>query len=261
MKWSLRQFARGAAGGALVAAGLLCCCAGCNGSAKRDEPKQSDAAKASLFLGDKGDKRAPKSEIDPTKVAEREDIVSINMFWQPWPWLSDSESKVVGFRVPVYFVSGETSKGAFVPGRILAWVSTVDRGADGKKRATPVHTWEFTHEQAMGFRVRKVAITGYYYGFMLAWPDDVDLSGKEVEIEFGYERSNGTVITSGGRRFRVPLTGETAAQQSLEAKRSRPSEPAPAAGAAPTSRPSASPARPRPKSGSAGQASPQRVDR
>ncbi|MFN0137882.1 MAG: hypothetical protein ACKVS9_17395 [Phycisphaerae bacterium] len=215
-------------------------CTGCADSNKRDTDKKSAAPKSMLFstgaASTTGGKRE-SNEIDPTKIAERDDIVSINMFWQGWPWLSNAEDEVVGFRVPVYFVSGETGKGSFVATRILVWVSVVERGIDGRAKARPVHTWEFTREQAMGFRVRRLAVTGYHYGFMLAWPETLDLTGKEIEIEFGLERASGSMLTSGGRRFRVPLAGRNATSRpvrSMEESRTPPEQ------RQPTTRPRAS---------------------
>lgn len=213
-----------------IAIGVMPLLPGCADPNKRDSSKQPNAPKSMLFstgASPTGSGKRQSPEIDPSKVAERDDIVSINMFWQGWPWLSSSEDEVVGFRVPVYFVSGETGKGAFVANRILVWVSVVERGPDGRAKARPVHTWEFTREEAMGFRVRRLAVTGYHYGFMLAWPETLDLTDKEIEIEFGLERANGSVLTSGGRRFRVPFAGRHAASRPSMTPSSRQPHPAP----------------------------------
>ena len=46
---------------------------------------------------------------------------------------------------------------------------------------------------------------GYYYGFPLRWPDELRLEGKLVEIQFGYQRRDGSVVLSAARRLRVPM--------------------------------------------------------
>ncbi|RMF76472.1 MAG: hypothetical protein D6744_12275, partial [Planctomycetota bacterium] len=58
-------------------------------------------------LGAPGDSPPPKY-VDAAAVPTRDDIVSIHQFWPQVPWLRDTSGKAVGFRVPVYFVSGET---------------------------------------------------------------------------------------------------------------------------------------------------------
>ena len=55
-------------------------------------------------------------------------------------------------------------------------------------------------------RVNKLAIGGYFYGFVLQWPRELSLEGKRVEIQFGYERlSDGQIVLSSARSFRVPI--------------------------------------------------------
>lgn len=151
------------------------------------------------------------TEIDASTIPERDDITSIVTLWPQWPWLSNTDGEIVGFRVPTYFVSGGTTKGAFVSGRVYCWLHALDRAADGSRTRTPVHTWELDRNNAMGFRVRKQVVGGYFYGFVLTWPRDVRLHGREVEVEFGYERGGGQLVMSGPRRFKVPMVGENAA--------------------------------------------------
>src|SRR5262245_65532065 len=101
--------------------------------------------------------------IDPTVVEERDDIVSIQQFWNPQPWISDAGSRPVGFKVPVYMISGHTDppKGAFVPGTILAWMYLVDPTAPPSSTSRqPLYIWELPRNDAMGFRVRKKALMG-----------------------------------------------------------------------------------------------------
>lgn len=190
---------RGAQG--LVLAGVLACL-GC------ETPGRNGGGYDKLGSGPGNPAPAPIM-IDPAKVPTRGDIVAIHQYWPNFPWLTQSD-RVVGFRVTTYFVSGETEKGAFVPGTIFAWVYTLGRGEDGTRTREIAHVWEFDQTAAMSYRVRKEAIGGYFYGFMLAWPANLDLDGKLIEIEFGYERRDKSVVTSAARRFRVPLLGEDA---------------------------------------------------
>ncbi|MFO0839942.1 MAG: hypothetical protein U1D55_15630 [Phycisphaerae bacterium] len=153
----------------------------------------------------------PKSTIDPTKVAERDDIVSIHHFWQQFPWRHDGSSgKVVGFGVPTYFASAETERGAFVSGAIHVWLSELSRAESGELERKPLHEWVMTESEAMNFRARKQTITGYGYGFFLNWPREMDLGGHSVEIQFGYQRADGKMIRGQPWRGRVPSPDDVA---------------------------------------------------
>jgi len=150
---------------------------------------------------------SPPETIDPSKVPTRDDIVAIYQFWPNVPWLFESD-RVVGFRVSTYFVSGETELGEFVPGTIFAWVYTLEPGPERRLEREVAHVWEFDQAAAMSYRVAKRAVGGYFYGFMLAWPPNVELEGRLIEIEFGYERGDKTVVTGAARRFRVPVSAD-----------------------------------------------------
>jgi len=158
---------------------------------------------------------SPPEMIDPTTIPTRDDIVAIYQFWPNVPWLLDS-GRPVGFRVTTYFVSGETERGAFVPGTIFAWLYRLEWGPDGKRERVLAHVWEFDQAAAMGYRVRKEAIGGYHYGFALAFPPTVDIQGQLVEIEFGYERRDKTVVTGPARRFQAPVSTDYRRPQRAE---------------------------------------------
>ncbi len=158
--------------------------------------------------GRAGTDKSGQNRIDSTKVETRDDIVQIVQFWSQNPWLQDSE-RVRGFKVTVYFVSGETEKGAFVPGNIMVWVYELVPTARRRYERKLVHVWELNQAEATGLRVNKLAVGGYYYGFPLQWPRELSLEGKQIEIQFGYERaSNKQVVLSSPRRFRVPIPFE-----------------------------------------------------
>lgn len=184
------------AGAALV---VLAACAGC-------ETSQSTSSSGSSWFGRGSDRsRGDRNRIDSTRVKTRDDIVQIVQFWNQPYWLQTSE-RVRGFRVTVYFVSGETEKGAFVPGNIMVWAYELVPTARGGYERKLAHGWEFTEAEALAMRVNKRAIGGYFYGFILQWPVELALEGKQVEIQFGYERvSDKQLVLSSPRRFRVPI--------------------------------------------------------
>jgi len=149
-------------------------------------------------------KRAP-TEIDAASVPPRDDIISIHQLWPQFPWLYDSSGRAVGFRVPTYFYSGQTQEGAFVAGTIYCRMYLVERQPGGEEFRALLHEWEIAPQAAMGYRVRKRGVGGYFYGFMLAWPSELEIDGKLIEIEFTYQRLNGTVVSRSPHRLRVPV--------------------------------------------------------
>jgi hypothetical protein len=149
---------------------------------------------------------APKraNEIDPTRIRTVDDVVNIAQFWPQTPWLQVGD-RIVGFKVTVYFVSGQAEKGVFVPGNIFVWLYELTPTERGTRERKLVHVWQFNESEALGFRVNKHGVMGYYYGFPLRWPTELALEGKLIEIQFGYERTDEQVVLSSARRFRVPV--------------------------------------------------------
>ncbi len=176
------------------------------GCAMFERPKASPPPPR--ILGQTQARKPGKKEIDPTRVRTRDDIVEIYQPWPQTPWLYDEFGRVVGFRVRTYFISGTTQKGAFVPGTIVIKLSEVHRLPGGRYQRIALHTWEFSERDALGYRIRRLALTGYSYGFVLRWPQELDLAGKTIEIAFYYRRLNGSVVRGLPRRFRVPVSGE-----------------------------------------------------
>ena len=153
----------------------------------------------------RGGPRAKSNQINAARVEQRDDIVQGVSFWNSYPWVKDGE-RFVGFKAATFFVSGETELGAFVPGTIFAWLYTLSVGPEGRLDKELAHVWEFDRDEAMGFRVRKRAITGYYYGFILIWPPELDLEGKRIEVVFGYERQDKRPVLSQARQLKVPVS-------------------------------------------------------
>lgn len=180
----------------LTAALLGLCCPGCTdlnkdpyAAARRPEQPRSTGP----------------AYIDPTAVAVRDDIVSIQSFWNTMPWLIEQVSgRAIGFRVLTYFVSRETEKGAFVSNPVVVTMYDVRLTADGQALRTPLHTWELDQAAATGFRVRKRAIGGYYYGFVLKWPEHINPSGRRIEVQIAYTRSDGVQVQATPRALNVP---------------------------------------------------------
>lgn len=190
--------ARGSA--AILAVGLLVW--GCQIPGPWTEPQYASPLRAAHQA------QPVDNTFDAQSVPTRDDIVAVHTFWHPVPWLFDSSNRVVGFRVPVVFVSGQTEKGAFVSGVIACRLYGRERSAGGLEQRRLLHEWRFDQQAAMNYRYRRRSVPGYQYGFMLNWPPELDLEGREVEIEFVYERGDGRQITSVGRRFRVPIPNE-----------------------------------------------------
>jgi hypothetical protein len=142
-------------------------------------------------------------EIDPLRVPTRTDIVSIQIFWSNPIWLLNSDSEPVGIQAPVYFVSGETQRGAFVDGNITVWMYELTPNASSRNDRKLLYEWKLDGPAERIFRVRRKAIGGYYYGLRLLWPSDLPVDGKQVEIVVGYTRPDGTVIRSLGRRDEI----------------------------------------------------------
>ena len=151
-----------------------------------------------------GRREGPR-ELDVPEVRTYDDITAIYSFYPKDPWLRDNDGNVVGLRVSVYFQSGETEKGVFVPGKILIWLYSVGRDRSGKLVRTFEHGWEMSEQEAMNWRVRYKRRLGYQYGFPLHWPPKIELAGKQIEVQFGYERKDGRVVEGRPQRFRVPV--------------------------------------------------------
>lgn len=147
---------------------------------------------------------APAPTIDPMRIETRDDIVRVHQFWSQDPWIKDpSTGRVTGFSVATYFVSSMTEKGAFVSGDIQVMVYWLHPTPNGDYERMLAYQWDLNETQASSFRVRKKAILGYYYGLVLKWPETLDLSGKQIEVQITYRRSDGGIVRSSPRGFRI----------------------------------------------------------
>lgn len=146
----------------------------------------------------------PNPYIEVENIAVKDDIVQIVQFWPQIPFVKKSGIPV-GMTVTTYFVSGETDRGAFVPGTIYAWLFIKDRDKPLDDEEEPAHVWKFDPDEAMNYRIRKLAKPGYGYGLILVWPNELDLEGKQIQIQLAYRRLNGTVVQAPRRDFEVPV--------------------------------------------------------
>ena len=187
--------------GIVILAGLAAGVIGGSGC----ESSRVGTSPGSAWLGQQRSNNKPAdNRIDSTRVETRDDIVQIVSFWNQPYWLQDIE-RVRGFKSTVYFVSGYTEKGAFVPGPIDIWVYEMVPTSTGRYERRLVFTHQLNAAEAMAMRVNKLAVGGYYYGFLIQWPIDLYLEGKQVQIQFGYERqADKQVILSSPRTFEVP---------------------------------------------------------
>jgi hypothetical protein len=139
----------------------------------------------------------------------RDDIVAIQQYPPTDPWLRDENGRAAGLQSRVYFLpvaSGEQmAKGVFVSGTIKASLYAMLPRADGTYTRELAYEWSFDSRAAEGFRIRRPSVMGESYGLILRWPATLDLSGREVQLVYTYERKDGEVITRRGSRFRVPL--------------------------------------------------------
>ncbi len=129
---------------------------------------------------------------------------NITLVFAPWKepiWITD-DGRIVGFKVRAYFVTPETDKGAFVSGDIVA-KTFVRTGADSKSRQL-VHEFRLSESEARRFRINKRAIPGYSYGLVVRWPDDLDLSGGNIDIAIEYHALSGNVVRVPAKSFTVP---------------------------------------------------------
>lgn len=147
----------------------------------------------------------PPPTIDASKISARDDIVRIHSMWGDYPWLTDSEQRPLGLKARVYFVDVETELGSFVTGTIGAEMYLLTRTREGRRHRELLHEWRFDTDQAMGYRIRRKAVTGYSYGLVLPWPEHLDVVGRQIDMVFRYDRSDGRVIKSSPKRFRVPV--------------------------------------------------------
>jgi hypothetical protein len=132
-------------------------------------------------------------------------IVAIRQFYPTRPWLRDTDDRVIGFTARAYFVSGETDRGQFVPGTISVVMNLLRPRAGGGYVRERLHEWTFDEQQARGFRITRPSILGESYGFVLRWPETLNVMGCPIEVVFYYGRTDDRIIAGPPRQLRVEL--------------------------------------------------------
>ncbi len=203
----------------IALAAVLGAAAGCEAPGKPPPPSVFGSRDATEREQDMRAQEARR--VDPEVAPTYDDIIEIAQFWPTVPWRSDL-GRTVGFRVPTYFVSAETRKGAFVAGNITATIYVLEPRRGGGFVRTVAHRWLLDESLSAPYRVTKEVLGGFYYGFVLNWPEDVRLDGEQIEIQFAYERADGRVVTSSARQFRVPAAVEPDAAESPQSAQPNP---------------------------------------
>ncbi len=173
---------------------------------------------------------AQQKDRDVLAVPLSDDVVAIYQFFQNPVWMFENE-QAVGFKAGVYFVSGASNKGVFVPGTIIVTMYAVSRNDQGEMARAVLHEWKFDRLAAEGYRVLKRAAGGDWYGFPLRWPPEVKPFGREIEIVFEYERLDGRRIRGSSKYMQVPAPAWYRPERAPPAEPARP-RPAAAPGAA-----------------------------
>lgn len=133
-----------------------------------------------------------------------DDVVRIGQYFSAMPWLYDEAGTPSGVAVRLYLYSASTGKGVFVPGTIKVDMYGFRRLPNGRIGRELLHSWEFNEETARAMRMTKAAIMGDSYGMILKWPDDMDLSDRDVQFVYRYRRRDGGEIVRDGSHLRVP---------------------------------------------------------
>lgn len=180
---------------AWVPAGLLLL-GGCT------DPRAKSPAKDSLAPVKATASETERMTADPTVTR----VVAYYDPFNPWMW-DESRSQVKGIVVNrLYLAGGTDGLGVFGDGTIRPRVFILDNDRTNPKPPRLLKEWSFNVEQALPFRRTTRSVQGQSYSLPLAFDPGTDLAGKEVRIIVTFERSDGMVVQSGKKDFRVPGT-------------------------------------------------------
>ena len=154
--------------------------------------------------GPQGNRSLMRANVRFARTSEN--VIQIHKFFATEPWLRfRRDAELDGIKVnALYLVDGRTGKGAFGEGTIVVNLYRIDREPSGDDVATMVYEWSYDTEQAMPFRSTKRSMLGWGYQLRLHW-GELELAGKQIELEILFERSDGRVVGSPTTRFRVPV--------------------------------------------------------
>jgi hypothetical protein len=154
-----------------------------------------------------------------------DDVTKIVAFINPEPWLNFDPSdptKINGFAINLYLISGRTQKGVFGAGTIRVVMYEDTPGLEGRATQDPsgatkpahqeLYRWELPPERAEMYRVMRRPdrsyVLGDAYQLRLSWRD-LELRGKRVAVRLEYLREDGQIVR---RRFfwlRIPEPDKT----------------------------------------------------
>ncbi len=146
-------------------------------------------------------RRALSEPLDP-------DIVQLVTFYSNNPFMSFDDAgdpNPEGLKVEaLYAISGKTKKGAYGDGLTRFKMYVIHRSPKEQPWGELLKTWEFTPEQAVGWRVtRKVPHLGWPYQFHLNW-GEADVAGQEIRIVPEFVRRDGQIVRGTAKDLRVP---------------------------------------------------------
>ena len=123
------------------------------------------------------------------------------LFYQK-PWLNldaagDRDPEGLEYRV---FLDPGTRKGVHCDGTFVIAMYHIDRDASGKIDRRLVSDWRYPTSD---FDKIDSPLLGMGYLVRLRWATK-DIAGKEVEIVTRFENPNGSVVSAGTKRLRVP---------------------------------------------------------
>ncbi len=146
----------------------------------------------------------PRGAAAPAPAADQ-DIVEVYTYLEGDPWVRDGDGRIVALKMRAYFVSRASGKGRFVPGLVNASSSLALPRKSGGFERFRLYEWQFNELETTSFRIKKPSVLGDSYGFVLRWPDKLNLMGQQIEVQLGYQRGDGREIKAPTRQLEVPL--------------------------------------------------------
>lgn len=129
-------------------------------------------------------------------------ILSVFTLFYQKPWLNldaygDRDPEGLEYRV---FLDAGTGRGVHRDGSFVIALYHIDRNADGQMERKLVSDWNY---ETSDFARIDSKLLGEGYLVRLRWARK-DIAGKEVEIITRFRNPDGTLISAGTKRLRVP---------------------------------------------------------
>ena len=138
----------------------------------------------------------------PSSPNRSQPILRVFTLFYQKPWLNldaagDRDPEGLEYRV---FLDPGTGKGVRRSGTFLISMYHIDRSASGEVERKLVSDWKYATSD---FSEIDSPLLGTGYHIRLRWATK-DIAGKEVEIITRFENPNGSVVSAGTKRLRVP---------------------------------------------------------